>query len=204
LGWIILGSLVPISYQGRTAAEPEKYKKLGSSGRPKGLFLSGYGSPRAVRARGRQDHPVVQAKVGHGGPAPMRSCATCGIPPNAYTGPTQRHSLTRCSGNGPLRAGLERDSAIDIVWFFYRPRSLSTTRSRQAWSLPRYEEWLVQRSSISFHRPQPRVRPLARAARRPRAAPLRHRLGAGPGEPPTLDVTFEEIAAFCCHRRTRL
>jgi hypothetical protein len=52
--------------------------------------------------------------------------------PNAYTGPTQRHSLTRCSGNGPLRAGLERDSAIDIVWFFYRPRSLSTTRSRQA------------------------------------------------------------------------
>jgi hypothetical protein len=29
LGWIILGSLVPISYKGRTAAEPEKYKKAG-------------------------------------------------------------------------------------------------------------------------------------------------------------------------------
>jgi hypothetical protein len=43
-------------------------------------------------------------------------------------------------GNGPLRAGLDRDSAIDIVWFFYRPRSLSTTRSRQAVESPRYEE----------------------------------------------------------------
>jgi AcrR family transcriptional regulator len=45
---------------------------------------------------------------------------------------------------GPLRAGLDRDSAIDIVWFFTGPEAFQRLVRARRWSLPRYEEWLAQ------------------------------------------------------------
>jgi hypothetical protein len=45
---------------------------------------------------------------------------------------------------GSLRAGLDRDSAIDIVWLFTGPEAFQRLVRARRWSLPRYEEWLAQ------------------------------------------------------------
>jgi hypothetical protein len=45
---------------------------------------------------------------------------------------------------GPLRAGLDRDSAIDIVWLFTGPEAFQRLVRARRWSLPRYQEWLAQ------------------------------------------------------------
>jgi AcrR family transcriptional regulator len=45
---------------------------------------------------------------------------------------------------GPLKAGLDRETAIDILWVFISPDAfLRLVRSRH-WSLQRYEAWLAQ------------------------------------------------------------
>ena len=45
---------------------------------------------------------------------------------------------------GPLRDGLDRDSAIDIMWLFTGPEAFQRLVRARRWSLSRYEEWLAQ------------------------------------------------------------
>jgi AcrR family transcriptional regulator len=45
---------------------------------------------------------------------------------------------------GPLRAGLDRESAIDIVWLFTGPEAFQRLVRARRWSLRRYEDWLAQ------------------------------------------------------------
>ena len=45
---------------------------------------------------------------------------------------------------GPLRAGLDRDSAIDIVWLFTGPEAFQRLVRARQWSLRRYDDWLTQ------------------------------------------------------------
>jgi len=45
---------------------------------------------------------------------------------------------------GPLRDGLDRDSAIDIMWLFTGPEAFQRLVRARRWSLSRYEDWLAQ------------------------------------------------------------
>jgi AcrR family transcriptional regulator len=47
-------------------------------------------------------------------------------------------------GKGPLRAGLDRAAAVDIVWLFTGPEAFQRLVRDRRWSLARYEQWLAQ------------------------------------------------------------
>jgi TetR/AcrR family transcriptional regulator, regulator of autoinduction and epiphytic fitness len=65
---------------------------------------------------------------------------------------------------GSLRAGLDRDSAIDIVWFFTGPEAFQRLVRARRWSLPRYEEWLAQ-TFLDQLLPPPATSPTTSAGR---------------------------------------
>lgn len=45
---------------------------------------------------------------------------------------------------GPLKAGLDRDEAIDIVWVLTSPDNYQRLVRARGWRLQRYEQWLAQ------------------------------------------------------------
>lgn len=47
-------------------------------------------------------------------------------------------------GKGPLRAGLDRESAVDILWILASADNFQRLVRARAWSLQRYEHWLAQ------------------------------------------------------------
>jgi AcrR family transcriptional regulator len=46
--------------------------------------------------------------------------------------------------NGPLKAGLDREGAVDILWILASADNFQRLVRARAWSLQRYEHWLAQ------------------------------------------------------------
>jgi AcrR family transcriptional regulator len=46
-------------------------------------------------------------------------------------------------GKGPLKPGLDRDSAVDLLWVFNGPGIFRRLVRRRGWTSQRYEQWLA-------------------------------------------------------------
>jgi AcrR family transcriptional regulator len=51
--------------------------------------------------------------------------------------------LTTLAGKGPLREGLDPDTAVDLMWFFMAPGHLHELVHERGWSPDRYRTWLA-------------------------------------------------------------
>jgi len=46
-------------------------------------------------------------------------------------------------GKGPLKPGLDRDSAVDLLWVFNEPGIFRRLVRRRGWTSQRYKQWLA-------------------------------------------------------------
>ena len=67
--------------------------------------------------------------------------------------------------NGPLKAGLDRDAAVDLLWILASADNFQRLVRARAWSLQRYEHWLAQTLLDQFLPPNHQHPQEARAPR---------------------------------------